>query len=243
LRDWWETFFLGPWAAIQSEAPAERTLREAGAIERLLELETGATVLDVPCGDGRLSVELAARGYSLTGVDITPEFLDRARRGASDRGVELVLHERDMRDLLWQDEFDGALCYWGSFGYFDDDGNTEFLRAVATALRPRGTFLLETHVAETLLPRFEKQGWRRYGDTYVLEQRRFDHVGSRVETTWTFLEAGTPSEEHSSIRIYTYRELAELLQGAGFTSVEGFDAISEEPFELGAPRLLMRARK
>jgi SAM-dependent methyltransferase len=242
LTDWWQTFFLGPWAGIHSDIPAERTLREAEAIERLLELEAGATVLDVPCGDGRLSVELAARGYRLTGVDITSEFLERARRAASERGVEVVLDERDMRDLPWQAAFDGAYCYWGSFGYFDDNGNAEFLRAVAAALKPGGRFLLETHVMETLLPRYEQQGWRRYGDTYLLEDRSFDHVGSRIETTWTFLGAGAPSDEFSSIRLYTYRELAELLERAGFSSVEGLDALSEEPFELGAPRLLMRAR-
>ena len=241
--EWWQSFFLGPWASVHSDIPAERTVREADAIERLLELETGAMVLDVPCGDGRLSVELALRGYRLTGVDITPEFLERARRAASERGVEVVLHERDMRDLSWQDEFDGAFCYWGSFGYFDDDGNAEFLRTAAAVLKPGGRFLLETHVMETLLPRYEKQGWRRYGDTYLLEDRQFDPVRSRIETTWTFLGAGAPSDEHSSIRIYTYRELAELLERAGFTSVEGFDALTEQPFEMGAPRLLVRTRK
>ena len=242
-QDWWETFFLGPWAGIQSDIPAERTAREADTIERQLELEPGAAVLDVPCGDGRLSIALGARGYRLTGVDITPEFLERARRAASERGVEVVLETRDMRDLPWRDEFDGAFCYGGSFGYFDDAGNVDFLRAVTAVLKSGGRFLLETHVMETLLPRYEPKGWTRYGDTYVLEDRSFDHAGSRIETTWTFLGPGAPSEEHSSIRLYTYREVAELLERAGFDSVEGFDALSEQPFEIGARRLLVRARK
>jgi SAM-dependent methyltransferase len=244
LTDWWQRFFLGPWAGIHSDIPTpEGTIREADAIERLLELQVGAAVLDVPCGDGRLSVELASRGYRVTGVDITPAFLEKARRAASERGVEVVVEERDMRDLPWQAEFDGAFCYWGSFGYFDDEGNADFLRAVGGALKPGGRFLLETHVLETLLPRFQKEGWRRFGDTYLLEGRRFDHVGGRIETTWTFLGSDAPADEQSSIRLYTYRQLAELLERAGFTSIEGLDALSEEPFELGAPRLLVRAQK
>lgn len=242
-QGWWQTFFDGPWADIHSEVPAERTGQEADTIERHLELSPGAKVLDVPCGDGRLSVELAARGYTLTGVDITREFLERARRTASERGVEVALEERDMRDLPWRAKFDGAFCYWGSFGYFDDDGNLEFLRAVATALTSGGRFLLETHVMESLLPQYQEQGWRRFGHTYLLEARRFDHVTGRIETTWTFLGAGEPADEYSSIRLYTYRELAELLGRAGFESVDGFDARTEEPFELGSRRLLMRARR
>jgi cyclopropane fatty-acyl-phospholipid synthase-like methyltransferase len=241
-ENWWATFFSGPWAGLHSDVAAERTAREIGTIERMLAVPAGAKILDVPCGDGRLAVELAAHGYRVTGVDITTEYLDRARRTASDRGVELTLEARDMRDLPWSDEYDGALCYWGSFGYFDDDGNQEFLRAVATALKPAGCLLLETHIIESLLPRYEQRGWSRFGDTYLLEDRRFDHVTSRIETTWTFLGADREAR-HTSIRLYTYRELATMLERAGFRSTEGFDAFSEEPFEFGSPRLLMRARK
>ena len=242
-QSWWGTFFSGPWSDIHSEVAGRRTGQEVETIERMLQLPAGAKLLDVPCGDGRLSIELAARGFNLTGVDITREFLERARRTASERGVEVVLEERDMRDLPWSAEFDGALCYWGSFGYFDDDGNLEFLRAVAAALKPGGCFLLETHVIESLLPRFERRDWSEFGDTYLLEDRRFDHVAGRMETTWTFLGAPEPAKRQTSVRLYSYRELATMVESAGFDSPEAFDARSEEPFEVGAARLLMRARK
>jgi SAM-dependent methyltransferase len=242
-ESWWATFFSGPWAGLHSDVAARRTEREIETIERMLELPAGARLLDVPCGDGRLAVELAARGYEVTGVDITPEYLDRARRTAAERGVELSLEERDMRDLTWSEEFDGAICYWGSFGYFDDDGNQAFLAAVAEALEPDGCFLLETHVVESLLPRFERRAWSEIGDTHLLEDRNFDHVTGRVETTWTFVGPAAPDARRTSIRVYTYRELAAKLERAGFRTSEGFDAFSEEPFEFGAQRLLMRARK
>jgi cyclopropane fatty-acyl-phospholipid synthase-like methyltransferase len=242
-ENWWATFFSGPWAELHSEVAARRTEREIETIERMLELPAAAKLLDVPCGDGRLAIELAARGYEVTGVDITPEYLDRARRTAAARGVELSLEERDMRDLPWKGKFDGAICYWGSFGYFDDDGNQAFLTAVAEALDPAGCFLLEGHVIESLLPRFERRTWSEIGDTYLLEDRNFDHRTSRIETTWTFLGPAAPDARHTSIRLYTYRELMAMFEGAGFGSTEGFDAFSEAPFEFGSQRLLMRARK
>jgi SAM-dependent methyltransferase len=242
-ESWWSTFFSGPWAALHSDVAATRTEREIETITRMLEVPAGAKLLDAPCGDGRLAVELAARGYEVTGVDITTAYLDRARQTAAERGVELTLVERDMRDLGWSADFDGALCYWGSFGYFDDDGNQEFLSAVASALKPGGCFLLETHILETLLPRFEQRGWSHIGDTYLLEERQFDHTTGRIEATWTFLGNVEPEARQTSIRLYTYRELAAMLERAGFGSAEAFDAFGEEPFEFGAQRLLMRARK
>jgi cyclopropane fatty-acyl-phospholipid synthase-like methyltransferase len=141
--EWWQTFFAGHWLDVQRVFKAERTTAEADFIERVLKLQPGAAVLDVPCGEGRLSVELASRGYRLTGVDITEALLADARRTAAERRLDVAWHRRDMRDLPWREDFDGAYCFWGSFGYFDDEGNRAFLEAVARALKPGGRFLMD----------------------------------------------------------------------------------------------------
>jgi 2-polyprenyl-3-methyl-5-hydroxy-6-metoxy-1,4-benzoquinol methylase len=113
-ESWWATFFSGPWAELHSDVAAQRTDRELETVTRMLEVPAGAKLLDAPCGDGRLAVELAARGYEVTGVDITAAYLDRACRTASERGVELTLEERDMRDLPWSEEFVGHSATGGA---------------------------------------------------------------------------------------------------------------------------------
>src|SRR5215203_4752913 len=137
--NWFESFFEGVvvdmW--VQAVSP-EHTTREADSVARMLGVSAGACVLDVPCGAGRIALSLAGRGYRMTAVDSSAEFLARARSSA---GAEQVVWEkRDMRDLPWPGGFDGAFCLGNSFGYMDDEGNAEFLRAVRAALRPGGRF-------------------------------------------------------------------------------------------------------
>lgn len=242
--EWWESFFGGLWLDVQRQAwTEEQTRAEADFIEELLQLKPPARVLDVPCGEGRLSIELASRGYQVTGVDITLPLLEDAQRRAAERQLEIVWQHRDMRDLPWQEEFDAAFCFWGSFGYFDDEGNADFLKAVFRALKPGGRFLVETHIAETLLPRFQERDWGRVGDTFVLQERTYDHLGGRIDAGWTLLREGRTEKRSSSIRLYTYRELCQLLRQAGFEKCEGYETLTQEPFKLGSRRLTLRSTK
>ena len=242
--EWWQWFFHGGWADVQALVHDEEFTRaQAESVIRLLGLAEGAEVLDVPCGNGRLTLELAARGHRLTGIDQTSDFLVEARRRAGERGLEVEWVEGDVRDLPWSERFDAVVCVWGSFGYFDDGGNLDFARAVAAALEPTGVFLLETHVAETILPRFRERDWRRFGATLLLEETRYDHESGRIETDWTFVNEGNTSTSRSSIRLYSYRELVALVREAGLEPSGAYDSRTEEPFEVGATRLTLLATR
>ncbi len=245
--EWWQTFFSGLWLEVQRQIwSPEQSRADADFVEKLLRLSPGASILDVPCGEGRIALQLASRGYKVTGVDITPENLAEARRKAAEQSLEVRWVHRDMRDLPWEAEFDGLVCFWGSFGYFDERGDKDFLAAASRVLKPGGRFLVQTHVVETLLPRFQERGWNwvgRAGEILVLEERRYDHERGRILADWTFMKQGQMEQKTSSIRLYSYRELCRLLEAAGFGDCEGYDTVSQEPFTLGAPRLTLVATK
>ena len=129
---WWQNFFTGSVLDFVRESrDRDTTYAEAYFVEQALSVPQGAKILDVPCGAGRLSMEMAARGYQLTGVDISAGLLEDAQRSAKEQSVEISWEQRDMRDLPWAGEFDAAFCFWSSFGYFDEVGNAEFPRSVS----------------------------------------------------------------------------------------------------------------
>jgi 2-polyprenyl-3-methyl-5-hydroxy-6-metoxy-1,4-benzoquinol methylase len=215
--DWWESFFEGVAVNMWLRAlPAEHTEREAESLAAMLAVPKGAELLDVPCGGGRLSLALARRGYQLTGVDWSSEFLDHARSCDTAHGV--TWERRDMRDLPWRARFDGAFCAGNSFGYLDDEGNAAFLRAVAAALKPGARFVLETPmVLENLLGHLQDRPWWKVGEVYLLVVNQYDHTRERLDIEYTFVTNGRVEVRRGSHRAYSYRELVELIEGSGFT--------------------------
>src|SRR2546428_4949162 len=98
MTDWWGEMFEGAWQGVQlSTWWEEGTVEDVDRIESALELAPGSRVLDVPCGAGRVALELAARGHQVTGVDVTAAFLSEAERRAVERELSIRWEQRDMR--------------------------------------------------------------------------------------------------------------------------------------------------
>lgn len=239
--NWWENFFHGValdfWRAAISD---EQTRADADFIQKHLQLSAGAKVLDAPCGNGRLAIELAGRGLALTGVDIASEFIEEAKRKASDGDALIVLHERDMRNLPWTNEFDGAFCFGNSFGYLDDDENAEFLNAVSRSLKSGARFVIDAPaIAECILPNFQPHRSMELAGITVSIEHRYDDALGRMFNHFTFVRDGIEDQRPSSQRIYTYRELTELLHEAGLEVAGAYASLAEDPFKPGAQRLLL----
>lgn len=244
-KEWWNDFFTSElWLDLQRGFWTEESTRKAAdGIEGLLQLTPPAKILDVPCGEGRLSTALASRGYQVTGVDITQSLLEDARSKAGGLGLDITWEHRDMRALPWKEEFDAALCYWGSFGYFDEEGNREFMEAAARVLKPGGRVLIEGHLLETMLPIYRDRGWQRVGDILALEDRSWNPESGRIDVEWTLIGKGKEERLNSSIRIYSYHEIHALLLKAGFAGCAGYGSWRGEPLQVRSHRGLVVATK
>jgi SAM-dependent methyltransferase len=117
----------------------ELNLYDAEVVRSRLALQPGERVLDAPCGHGRIANLLAADGCVVVGVDAAQMFLDRARADAAALGVDVDYRRGDLRALPVADgEFDAALSWFTSFGYFDDADNQAVLGEYARVLKPGG---------------------------------------------------------------------------------------------------------
>jgi SAM-dependent methyltransferase len=243
--DWWQTFFSGVALDLwRGAVPPEQTRAEADYLQRALEVSGGGRILDVPCGTGRLALELASRGYRTTGVDIAEPYVRSAAEQAKQQNLSAEFHHRDMRELPWSDEFDAAFCFGNSFGYMDDDSNAAFLTTVARCLKRGARFVLDTgFVTECLLPAFQEKRWYKIGNIYFLSQAKYDFARSRIETEYTFICNGQVEVKPTSSRVHTVRELRELFTQAGLTDLQAASGLQGEELKLGAPRLLLTGTK
>ncbi|MGH3076358.1 MAG: SAM-dependent methyltransferase, partial [Gaiellales bacterium] len=174
--DWFEGFFDDDYLRFAVDRyPAEATAAEVDFLVSALDLKPGTRVLDLACGHGRHSVELARRGCAVTGVDLSEPSLALAAARAAEAGVDVRLERVDMRRIEFDAEFDAVINMFTAFGYFEEAENRLVLERVAAALVQGGTFLMEVVNPVAVFSRFEARGWHELSDgTIMLEERVYD---------------------------------------------------------------------
>jgi SAM-dependent methyltransferase len=243
-KDWTQTFFEGPSVELwRRVASPEQNRAEADFILSFAE-GTPQKILDVPCGDGRLAIEIAQRGHAVTGADISKDSLEYARARARTAGADVTWIDADMRNLDMHEQFDLAFCFGNSFAYFDDDGNEAFLRSACDALSPGGTFLLETGLAaESILPTVQMRAWYKIADWYMLASREYDAASSRLRADYTYLHAGVEDTRTAWYRIYLARDIVSLFEHVGFSDVQMFASSKRDAYQLGNRVLYVSGKK
>lgn len=238
------------WDAFQEYVFAPETVEKASEqIEQtlsLLDLPSDGVVGDVPCGVGRHAVELADRGFRVTGVDATAAYLERAKERARERGVsertELV-HE-DMRAFSRPEEFDAILNLYTSFGYFEDRVDDErTARNFYDSLRLGGTLLMSLTSKETLAGKFEQRTWGERDGTYFLEEHQITDDWSWMENRWIVVTEDETREFTVSHRLYSAFELTALLERVGFEDVSVYGNLAGDPYDESASHLVVVATR
>jgi SAM-dependent methyltransferase len=219
----------------------EITASDVAFLERSLEIAPGAHLLDVPCGNGRHAIELARRGYRMTGIDQSAEYIAEARSAP----VEVEWIHGDMCDLPWTDEFDGAYCFGNSFCYLDHEAAPQFLASIARCLKPGGRFAIATGTAaESILPTLLQKRWHRTGDILTLSEARYQVAEGRLDVDYTFIRDGTvETRPTTSSYVFTVAEMCRMHAAAGLETVELSEWGGNGPYRLGSPGLMMVSRK
>lgn len=210
----------------------ERNRADADRIVEALGLAPGDTVLDAPCGHGRIANLLADQGIEVTGVDATPEFIDRARDDARERGVEVDYRVGDLRALGVDGPFDAVVCWFTSFGYFDDDGNQDVLGEFARVLRPGGKLGIETLHHDGFVRGFTPAPFASTtfrDEDVMIDTSTFDPVTGRIHAERVVYREGAMQRSHHQVRLLTIPEFDRWLTAAGFTNREYFGSDRSAP--------------
>jgi SAM-dependent methyltransferase len=224
----------------------ERTRAEVDFLEKALALAPGATILDLACGHGRHSIELARRGYAVTGQDLNAFFLAEAASAAQRAGVAVRWVHGDRRHIPFAGEFDAVVNLFTAFGYLEsDEEDRRVIHQVAKALRAGGQFVLDVINRRRVLRGYRDREWRELADgSVVLAERRFDPASGRnYERRVRLWRDGTRQEVATVVRLYTLTELIALCKAAGLQCKAVYGSYTAEPLGLDAPRCILIAQK
>jgi SAM-dependent methyltransferase len=243
--DWYVGFHTGLAARFWRAAGATMAEDDARLVRGLLG-PPPAAVLDAPCGDGRLTIRLAAAGYEVIGVDLAAAEIDHARAAARRAGVEAGFEVGDLRALPDVGRVDAVVSWGNSFGYLTPADTERSLAAMGGALRPGGRLVLESlTVAESLLVGgIEPSAEYESGGIRMTTTNHYRAAESRLESEVVFEDAdGHREQARMAHRVHTSGEIVRLVRAAGFGAVELLGADGASPYELGSPRLIAVARR
>jgi len=159
-------------------------------------------VLDLNCGIGRHSIELGK-----CGIEVRFKVVDMRR-------IQTAL----AREKL----FDGILCLWTSFGFYDDKTNDDILQQCLKLVKPGGFFAMDIVNRDWLLRNFQDRRFERIGDRLILYDSEFDAETSRHKDKWTFMKRTgedtfkTENVFQLDLRVWSLHELIQLFQRTGW---------------------------
>lgn len=236
------------WEKIEGVLFAGKQCEEApGQVEHIINMagiEPGSRVLDLCCGPGRHSMELARRGFQVTGVDRTERYIRKAGDKAAQEGLDIEFIVDDMREHRRPGRYDAVLNIFTSFGYFDDiDDDRKVLRNIHLSLMPGGRFIIDIIGKEILARILENNHYQEENGAVVVQKTTISRNWTWAESNWKILKDGRYDEITIAHRIYSGYELICLLEECGLHVLEVYGGFDASPYDNHATRLIIVSEK
>ncbi|NMC44991.1 MAG: methyltransferase domain-containing protein [candidate division Zixibacteria bacterium] len=244
--DGYKTYFGAEYLTTGKSAQltTERTRTEIDRLIKLLNLTGSERILDVGCGWGRHVLELARRGYDVTGIDQSETMIARANELARAEGLISAFVVQEMEDIDYIDAYDLGIALFGSFGYSrDDDVHLSILSRLHRALRDGGRLCIEQWNRDKYIRLDGQRQTHEHNGATIIEYHAFDHTTGRMNILRRYITAEDAREFKVSFRLFAVDELRNLLTSAGFERINIYGDLDGNPLTSETPRMVVVAGK
>jgi D-alanine-D-alanine ligase len=234
--DWWKKIFNSLYLKTDADIVEDATItrQEIDTFSSILKLTPESHVLDLCCGQGRHTLELARRGLkNLDGLDRSHYLIQRAKTTAKKESLGAKFKEGDARKTPYAtDTFDVVMLLGNSFGYFEtSDEDLRVLKEVKRILKPWGKVLLDVADGSYLKEKYQPRSWEWIDKhNFVCRERSISTDGQKLISREVIVNdtSGVIADQFYAERLYTTDALKELLKKAEFTDIEIVDSINSQ---------------
>jgi len=237
---WYETSFQKEYQVLYQHRNDETARKEIYSLIKGLNLPRKGKVLDVCCGNGRHSRVLAEMGYEVTGVDLSSDLLNIAKKRNTFHRIRYIKY--DIRDLPYDGEFDITFNLFTSFGYFSSDEKNELaMQRIARSVKPGGhvviDFLNPEYVKNHLVP----FSTRKIGEIEIEEKRWI--ADGFVYKKIIYRDPKGTKEFMERVRLYSVAAMTSFLQKAGIVNIMVYGDFDLRPYSPESSRMIIHGRK
>lgn len=247
MKQWYEKWFSDRfYLELYQHRDEEDARWIINLIQRTLNISTKSRVLDIACGSGRHSLELARRGFDVTGFDLSGFLISEAFKNlneSKEKKLKVKFLRKDMRNFNFRNSFDVALNIFTSFGYFDnDEENFKVFENVSSSLKQKGYFVFDYLNKIFLENNLKKISRATIKGVTVIQKRKLEN-GFVIKDI--FLKSGKQEKNFTEIlKLYSHKEFISAFNNAGLKKIKIYgDYFGNEFDEHKSQRLIIFARK
>ncbi len=232
--DWWRGIFNSLYLKTDADVVDDQniTRQEVELFATVLKLSPDDRILDLCCGQGRHSLEMARRGLkNVEGLDRSHYLIQRGKANARKEGLSVKFREGDARKLPYPaDSFDVVVILGNSFGYFETvQDDLRVLKEVCRVLKPWGRLLVDVSDGDFMRKNFQSRSWEWIDKKhFVCRERSLSADGQRLisREVITEVEKGVLADQFYAERLYTQESIGKLMKDAGFADTTFHSSLS-----------------
>ena len=225
--DWWQKLFNSLYLKTDGDVVEnnQNTQNDVDLLVNSTGILTSDNILDLCCGQGRHSIELARRGFkNVTGLDRSRYLIRLAKKRAKTEHLAISFHEGDARRFRFpENSFQCVSIMGNSFGYFErEEDDYAVLESIKRVLTSGGTLAMDLVDGDWMSRNFERRSWE-WIDTghFVCRERSLAADGFRLISREVIVdsEKGVIADQFYAERLYDRERIHKLLSDVGFINI------------------------
>jgi len=242
INDWFKYWFNSHhYFLLYQNRNEEEAEQFFSLVKKYVPIKSDWKILDFCCGYGRLSKVIAKKGYKVTGLDLSENFIKRAFEESRKENLQIEFIQCDAREFNEAEKYHLGISFFTSFGYFSDEENELTFKNLVKSIIKDGWLVFDYFNADFVQKNLNEKEDFEFDGLLINITRTIE--GNRINKIIKINSATGEEEYIESVRIYSFAELEKLFVKNGLIIKNVFGDYSGNELTENSPRVIIIAQK